>query len=179
MRGFARVLLFFRSLSFLAFLLVSCITASKSKMSENAMLVQINKTSDGVYRHSVDINVKGETAKHFNGIMQVKNGAVLLVALGPFDSSMFRLEDDSHGSIKIDIFVDELKPYSDRVLSIYQQMKPILIDGFRGTSLKILDQNCTVIVKKERQAGMPEILYLKGPSLDLRLEVKSIESPAS
>jgi hypothetical protein len=104
----------------------------------------------GNYQHDVRVHLtkappRGPQDFAFRGVFDFRKDHLNLVALSPFGTTMFRVQENlqTH-QIQMEIFVDALKKYEDRIRPLYEVTRDILtlpLQDFEKKGIQVLTRN--------------------------------------
>lgn len=146
----------------------------------------------GTYLQDVSIQPKTGHAFHFEGVLERREKVTVISGLSPFGTTLFRISDDFKGEPKLEIFVDQLKTHSDRVLAFYGGLRPLLrlnddpamheeevtsrYPDRRPENLSS-SPDLNLHVDEYDSAGRAAKLFLRAPYFDARISLREYRAP--
>lgn len=133
----------------LALLVLCACTTTGPKVK----IVRENLFPSGTYEQKINLILsKTETSPErqfsFHGILKMDKDKILVLALSPFGTTEFKLEDDGK-SVKTEIYREAMKKAKDKITDYYVVFKPLL----KAKQSKSSEKN--LIWEKEDSLGLP------------------------
>lgn len=92
----------------------------------------------GVYTHQIEITLPDEKQYQFKGLVRIAADKVVVVGLSPFQTTLFRLEEDrKSGKVSTEVFQDGLKAHQDKLAEFYTLLRSFLTLPRQGNGPKI------------------------------------------
>ena len=118
-------------LSFL-FLLAACSSTGYKKVT-HPDLERKTLFPNGVYQHDIQLTIpsQAELAEkdfHFNGVVKISSDAIVVVALSPFGTTLFKIAEDriTH-KISDEIYMMQMRKFEPKLLEYYSVLRELLV----------------------------------------------------
>lgn len=130
----------------------------------------------GVYHHDVLLEMEGKDPQRFSGLLKIDGAKMTMIMLSPFGTTMARITDDLHEEAEtLIIYADEIKPYEDRIATIYRALKPAFIDA-NTTEVRIYGRTLKIAHEGTMTPGVPKVTNITGEGIRMAVEVTGYEN---
>jgi hypothetical protein len=79
----------------------------------------------GTYKQNISVSF-GDKSFSFRGVLKKAGDSVTVYALSMFGTTLFRIQSDKGGSVKADIYNEDIKAHKDKLLVMYNMISGIL-----------------------------------------------------
>lgn len=156
-----------RSLIFALLLLAACVTTSQ----ESPQLLP-----EGVYHHDVSLEMEGKDPQKFAGLLKISGDRMTMVMLSPFGTTLARITDHLRDEEEnLVVYAEEIKPYEDRMTTIYRALKPAFIDP-NTKEIRVYGRTLTIDHQGQAGPGIPRTTVIAGEGIRLAVEVTGFET---
>lgn len=129
----------------------------------------------GVYHHDVSLEMDGKDPQRFTGLLKIDGERMTMVMLSPFGTTMARITDALHEvDDKLIVYADEIKPYQDRMTTIYRALKPAFIDA-NANEVSVYGRTLRVAHEGKTPPGVPKTTVITGEGIRMAVEVTGYE----
>ncbi len=131
---------------------------------------------EGIYHHSVSLEMEGKDTQKFAGLLKIAGDRMTMVMLSPFGTTLARITDRvSDEDEKLSVYSDEIKPYEDRMATIYRALKPAFI-ATNTKEVRIYGRTLTIDHEGHAGPGIPKVTVIAGEGIRMAVEVTRFET---
>jgi len=125
----------------------------------------------GVYQHKITVLANGKRLA-LTGVLENKPAMIRVVGLSPVGTTSLRVQEDllTH-NLQVEVYDVALKEHENRIPRLYEMVRSGLFA--RKGDLEFQRQDAKFILSKADARGIPHLIEIHHPRMDLTIEVLS------
>ena len=109
--------------------LFAIITAGCGSMPKRPVVVDGRYFPDGKYQQSIDVNVTAPgmaKSLDFNAVLQIDPEISVLVGLGSFGITLFKIRQENHQAVEAETSIAEIRAHQEFFIKVFDLMQTIV-----------------------------------------------------